>query len=79
LGPGEDGEDEGMRRPLTKEYLARLKQVVYAKEANALTDRDAERTDIDTDVLLDLIAVPVQRIILVVPFIRYGGTRGILA
>ena len=45
-----------MRRPLTKEYLAQLKQVVYTKEANAVTDRDADRIDIETGVLQDLLA-----------------------
>ena len=44
-----------MRKQLTKEYLSHLKSVVYQKEANALTDRDASRTDIDTEVLQDLI------------------------
>jgi hypothetical protein len=44
-----------MRKPLTKAYLVHLKQVIYQKEANAVTDRDADRTDIDTDVLQDLI------------------------
>jgi hypothetical protein len=36
---------------ITIPYLAHLRAVINAKEANALTDDDAWRTNIDTDVL----------------------------